>query len=188
VQASGAEEEVCRVPGTIQFLAPPNLDAFPAHPLVAACVPAQHRMVDVIVTTAGGVEEDYIKARRSGGTAHQPGRLGQGQRENASAGPAGACMHLCHCLRGKQLSQLRCVVVLPRPPQCMAPTYVGDFQLKGADLRRRGLNRIGNMLVPNSNYCRFEDWVIPIFDAMLKEQQRDGVLWTPSKASLASLP
>lgn len=70
----------------------------------------------------------------------------------------------------------------------MAPTYVGDFQLKGADLRRRGLNRIGNMLVPNSNYCRFEDWVIPIFDAMLKEQQRDGVLWTPSKASLASLP
>lgn len=38
----------------------------------------------------------------------------------------------------------------------MAPTYVGDFQLAGADLRRRGLNRIGNMLVPNSNYCKFE--------------------------------
>lgn len=63
----------------------------------------------------------------------------------------------------------------------MAPTYVGDFQLKGADLRRRGLNRIGNMLVPNSNYCAFEDWVVPIFDAMLAEQLRDGVLWTPSK-------
>ena len=31
----------------------------------------------------------------------------------------------------------------------MAPTYVGDFQLVGADLRKRGLNRIGNMLVPN---------------------------------------
>lgn len=31
----------------------------------------------------------------------------------------------------------------------MAATYVGDFQLKGADLRKRGLNRIGNMLVPN---------------------------------------
>ncbi|PRW56270.1 Deoxyhypusine synthase [Chlorella sorokiniana] len=85
----------------------------------------QHRMVDVIVTTAGGVEEDYIK--------------------------------------------------------CMAPTFVGDFQLKGADLRKRGLNRIGNMLVPNSNYCKFEDWVIPIFDAMLEEQQSQGVLWTPSK-------
>ncbi len=32
-----------------------------------------------------------------------------------------------------------------------------------------------------SNYCKFEDWVIPIFDAMLKEQQEQGVLWTPSK-------
>ena len=34
----------------------------------------------------------------------------------------------------------------PGPLQCMAPTYVGDFALKGADLRKRGLNRIGNML------------------------------------------
>lgn len=34
---------------------------------------------------------------------------------------------------------------------------------------------------PCSNYCKFEDWVIPIFDAMLKEQQEQGVLWTPSK-------
>ena len=32
-----------------------------------------------------------------------------------------------------------------------------------------------------SNYCKFEDWVIPIFDAMLEEQQAQGVLWTPSK-------
>lgn len=85
----------------------------------------QNRMVDVVVTTAGGVEEDYIK--------------------------------------------------------CMAHTYVGDFQLKGSDLRKRGLNRIGNMLVPNSNYCKFEDWVIPIFDAMLKEQQEQGAQWTPSR-------
>ena len=64
----------------------------------------------------------------------------------------------------------------PRHPaclllQCMAPTYVGDFHLAGADLRRRGLNRIGNMLVPNSNYCKFEDWVVPVLDAMLAEQQ-----------------
>lgn len=85
----------------------------------------QHRLVDVIVTTAGGIEEDLIK--------------------------------------------------------CMAPTYVGDFQLKGADLRKRGLNRIGNMLVPNSNYCKFEDWVMPILEAMLQEQQAQAVSWTPSK-------
>jgi deoxyhypusine synthase len=45
----------------------------------------------------------------------------------------------------------------------------------------KGLNRIGNMLVPNSNYCKFEDWIMPILDAMLEEQNKDGVNWTPSK-------
>ena len=64
--------------------------------------------------------------------------------------------------------------------QCLAPTYVGDFHLKGAELRREGLNRIGNMLVPNSNYCAFEDWIMPVFEAMLREQQEQGTHWTPS--------
>ncbi|KAK8671475.1 hypothetical protein V6N13_038071 [Hibiscus sabdariffa] len=54
--------------------------------------------------------------------------------------------------------------------KCLAPTYKGDFSLPGAQLRSRGLNRIGNLLVPNDNYCKFEDWIIPIFDQMLKEQ------------------
>ncbi|XP_012456925.1 deoxyhypusine synthase isoform X1 [Gossypium raimondii] len=85
----------------------------------------EHHMVDVIVTTTGGIEEDIIK--------------------------------------------------------CLAPTYKGDFSLPGAQLRSRGLNRIGNLLVPNDNYCKFEDWIIPIFDQMLKEQHEENVLWTPSK-------
>ncbi|GFS36209.1 deoxyhypusine synthase [Actinidia rufa] len=85
----------------------------------------QHHMVDVVVTTAGGVEEDLIK--------------------------------------------------------CLAPTYKGDFSLPGAHLRSKGLNRIGNLLVPNDNYCKFEDWIIPIFDQMLEEQNVKHVLWTPSK-------
>ncbi len=87
----------------------------------------QHRMVDVVVSTAGGVEEDLIK--------------------------------------------------------CMAHTYIGDFALKGAELRAQGLNRIGNMLVPNQNYCLFEDWMMPVLDEMWAEQQQKGVNWTPSKAS-----
>ncbi|XP_021807050.1 deoxyhypusine synthase isoform X1 [Prunus avium] len=85
----------------------------------------EHRMVDVVVTTAGGIEEDLIK--------------------------------------------------------CLAPTYRGDFSLAGAHLRSKGLNRIGNLLVPNGNYCKFEDWIIPIFDQMLKEQTEQNILWTPSK-------
>lgn len=65
--------------------------------------------------------------------------------------------------------------------KCLAPTYKGEFSLPGAYLRSKGLNRIGNLLVPNDNYCKFEDWIIPIFDQMLKEQKEEKVLWTPSK-------
>ncbi|OJJ80308.1 deoxyhypusine synthase [Aspergillus glaucus CBS 516.65] len=77
--------------------------------------------------------------------------------------------------------------------KCLAPTYLGSFTAPGADLRAKGLNRIGNLLVPNSNYCSFEDWVVPIFDKMLEEQEaakkkalesgddEDELHWTPSK-------
>eukprot|EP00270_Netrium_digitus_P017021 TRINITY_DN6181_c0_g1_i1.p1 TRINITY_DN6181_c0_g1~~TRINITY_DN6181_c0_g1_i1.p1 ORF type:complete len:281 (-),score=78.73 TRINITY_DN6181_c0_g1_i1:24-845(-) len=82
------------------------------------------RMVDVIVTTAGGIEEDIIK--------------------------------------------------------CLAPTFIGDFSLPGRELRAKGQNRIGNLLVPNDNYCKFEDWVIPILDQLLQEQKQLGTVWTPS--------
>eukprot|EP00297_Palpitomonas_bilix_P013567 CAMPEP_0113899670 /NCGR_PEP_ID=MMETSP0780_2-20120614/20185_1 /TAXON_ID=652834 /ORGANISM="Palpitomonas bilix" /LENGTH=369 /DNA_ID=CAMNT_0000891913 /DNA_START=29 /DNA_END=1138 /DNA_ORIENTATION=+ /assembly_acc=CAM_ASM_000599 len=65
--------------------------------------------------------------------------------------------------------------------KCLAPTVVGDFALKGADLRKKGLNRIGNLLIPNDNYVKFEDWMGPILDEMLKEQKEQGMHWTPSK-------
>ncbi|XP_055865778.1 deoxyhypusine synthase-like [Biomphalaria glabrata] len=84
----------------------------------------QHNMVDCIVTSAGGIEEDFIK--------------------------------------------------------CLAPTYVGDFALPGKELRLKGINRIGNLLVPNSNYCLFENWLLPILDNMV-EEQKEGTKWTPSK-------
>lgn len=64
--------------------------------------------------------------------------------------------------------------------KCLGPTYLGAFNLDGKELRSKGLNRIGNLLVPNDNYCKFEDWVIPILDQALKEQQEEGTIWTPS--------
>ncbi|KAL1304455.1 hypothetical protein AAFC00_003451 [Neodothiora populina] len=90
----------------------------------------QHKHVSAIVTTAGGVEEDFIK--------------------------------------------------------CLAPTYLGAFSTSGASLRAKGMNRIGNLLVPNSNYCAFEDWLVPILDKMLEEQEaskktEEPMYWTPSK-------
>ena len=55
----------------------------------------------------------------------------------------------------------------------MGDTFVGDFALKGKELRVRGINRIGNLLVPNDNYCKFEDWIMPILDKMVEEQQSE---------------
>jgi deoxyhypusine synthase len=70
--------------------------------------------------------------------------------------------------------------------KCLAPTYLGSFTSPGAELRAKGMNRIGNLIVPNSNYCAFEDWVIPILDKMLEEQEaskgaEEPLYWTPSK-------
>ena len=69
---------------------------------------AEHKMVDVIVTTAGGIEEDIIK--------------------------------------------------------CLGDFIIGDFKVKGKELREKGINRIGNIFVPNSRYCRFEDFIMPILN------------------------
>lgn len=65
--------------------------------------------------------------------------------------------------------------------KCLGETYMGDFALKGETLREQGLNRIGNLLVPNDNYCKFEEWVVPLLDQMLKEQEEEHTHWTPSK-------
>jgi deoxyhypusine synthase len=85
----------------------------------------QHKLVDVIVTTAGAIEEDVMKTLR--------------------------------------------------------PHYMGSFELPGKDLRMRGINRIGNLLVPNLNYVSFEDWFSPLLNAMHDEQEATGEVWSPSK-------
>ena len=65
--------------------------------------------------------------------------------------------------------------------KCFRPTYMGDFEKhKGSDLRKKGINRIGNLLVPNNNYCKFEDWFAPLLDRMHDEQDSTGTFWTPS--------
>jgi deoxyhypusine synthase len=67
--------------------------------------------------------------------------------------------------------------------KCLGSTYVapdGRFDVDGATLRSKGLNRIGNLIVPNNNYCAFEDWIMPIFDQMVKEQPQRETPWSPS--------
>ena len=55
--------------------------------------------------------------------------------------------------------------------KCLAPTFLGDFALSGRVLKNQGMNRTGNLLVPNYNYAKFEDWIMPIMDQMLIEQK-----------------
>ncbi|KAL8924528.1 MAG: hypothetical protein Q9208_004003 [Pyrenodesmia sp. 3 TL-2023] len=69
--------------------------------------------------------------------------------------------------------------------KCLAPTYLDSFTSPGSELREKGMNRIGNLVVPNSNYCAFEDWVVPLLDQMLAEQEAskdtdEAIVWTPS--------
>lgn len=80
--------------------------------------------------------------------------------------------------------------------KCLAPTYMcpQGFSADGATLRSKGMNRIGNMIVPNGNYQKFEEWVIPILDTMFSEQEATKhlpddlagssggrIVWTPSR-------
>lgn len=41
----------------------------------------------------------------------------------------------------------------------LKPTYCANFELDGADLRENGLNRVGNLVIPNDNYEEFEKWL-----------------------------
>lgn len=84
----------------------------------------QHRMVDCLITTCGGVEEDVMKV--------------------------------------------------------LHPHYMGSFHLDGRALRRKGQNRIGNLLVPNKNYVAFESFLTPLLDDMCRRQVESGVIQSPS--------
>src|SRR3989338_807962 len=85
----------------------------------------KNKMVHVLVTTAGGVEEDIIKT--------------------------------------------------------LKPFVLGDFRLDGAKLRERGVNRIGNILVPNDRYIEFEKVFTPLLHQLFTEQKETGKIATPSE-------
>lgn len=86
---------------------------------------AEKKMINVIVTSAGGVEEDIIK--------------------------------------------------------CLGDFIVGDFRASGRKLREGGINRAGNIFIPNSRYCSFEKFIIPILERIYEEQKKTGKIITPSE-------
>lgn len=65
--------------------------------------------------------------------------------------------------------------------KCLGDCVLGDFRASGKELREKGINRIGNIYAPNSNYVRFEEWVMPLLEELYQEQKRSGRALTPSE-------
>ena len=86
---------------------------------------AEKKMIDVIVTTAGGIEEDIIK--------------------------------------------------------CLGDFKLGSFEAQGSSLRDKGINRIGNIFVPNSRYIKFEEFFQPILEELYEESKKTGKIISPSE-------
>ena len=84
----------------------------------------KHKKVNVVVTTAGGIEEDIIK--------------------------------------------------------CLGDFILGDFKAKGEELRKKGINRIGNIFVSNSLYVKFEQFIQPILEEIYQEQKKTNKIFSPS--------
>ncbi len=84
------------------------------------------KLVHVLVTTAGGVEEDVIKT--------------------------------------------------------IKPFLLGKFEADGAELRKRSINRIGNIYVPDNRYIEFEDKImIPFLNELYERQKRENKIFSASE-------
>lgn len=85
----------------------------------------EHKMIDAICTTCGGIEEDIMK--------------------------------------------------------CYLPAYIGTFKNNDSKLASDGINRIGNMYVPNDNYCKFEEFFVDLLKEIIPKQDKENINYTPSK-------
>jgi deoxyhypusine synthase len=83
----------------------------------------KNKMVHVLVTTAGGVEEDIIKT--------------------------------------------------------LKPFAIGLFNVSGRSMFEKGINRTGNIFIPNDRYLYFEKFINPFLDRLYAEQKQ-GKVHTPS--------
>ena len=84
----------------------------------------KNKKVNIVVTTAGGIEEDIIK--------------------------------------------------------CMGDFVLGEFSSSGKQLRKEGINRIGNIFVSNSRYVEFEKFFQEILEEAYQEQKKTGKATTAS--------
>lgn len=65
--------------------------------------------------------------------------------------------------------------------KCLGDFNLGSFESKGKELYEKGINRIGNIYVPNKRYVQFEDFLQPILKELYNEQMKTGKVTTPSE-------
>ena len=142
------------------------------------------------MTTAGGVEEDLIKClahtylgdfNLSGKELRQRGinRLAAQSTSGQMKNLAQNSWHI-----GKNTKRLTstseyqniCIVIPSRIKQFLFLCFIYNtacwYHLFDFPWFSAGV-RIGNLLVPNDNYCKFEDWLMPILDQMVLEQNTE---------------
>jgi len=56
----------------------------------------------------------------------------------------------------------------------LKPSRLGSFGMDGGLLRSRGMNRIGNVIVPNENYFEFEEWLTRVLDRIVDGEVDGG--------------
>lgn len=88
------------------------------------CYLVKHKKVDVLVTSAGGVEEDIIKA--------------------------------------------------------LKPFALGKFDVSGKMLFEHGINRTGNIFIPNDRYALFDMFMQKFLQKIYDKQQQEGSIATPN--------
>ncbi|MCH7568335.1 MAG: deoxyhypusine synthase [Nanoarchaeota archaeon] len=65
--------------------------------------------------------------------------------------------------------------------KCLKPFILGDFHAKkGQELCSKGINRIGNIYVPDDRYVLFEKFLIPILEEIYEKQKETGRIIGPS--------
>ena len=84
----------------------------------------KHKKVDVLVTSAGGVEEDIIK--------------------------------------------------------CLKPFVLGNFDVSGRMMFENGVNRTGNIFVPNDRFAAFDDFMQKFFERIYRMQKETGKVFCPN--------
>ena len=52
---------------------------------------------------------------------------------------------------------------------------IGSFHSDDVALHERGENRVGNLIIRNESYMKFEDWIIPVLEKLYNKKKRWSV-------------